>query len=208
VLGVAAADRHLAAIKLLKEECGVIDALQLRVGMLIKFRDDLARIQSVLHMTPGKGRGFIQAKMRSISSGNSFEYRFRSDESVERAIIDQREMQCLYEEGDGYVFMDTKDYNQVTLDKNTLGDAVKYLLPDTMLKVEFYDGNAVGVELPHSVDLKIIETEPPMKGATASGGAKPAKLETGVMVDVPQFIEVGEVVRVDTREGKYLERAK
>lgn len=186
----------------------MIDALQLRVGMLIKFRDDLCRILSVVHMTPGNKRGFVQAKLRSITSGNSFEHKFRSEDTLERAVLEQKEMQCLYEEGDGYVFMDTKDYEQITLDKDTLGDAVKYLLPNTMLTVEFHDGRPVGVELPHSVELKIVETEPPLKGATASGGAKPAKLETGVMVDVPQFIEVGETIRVDTRDGKYLERAK
>jgi elongation factor P len=176
--------------------------------MLIKFRNDLCRIMNVVHMTPGNKRGFVQTKMRSITSGNSFEHKFSSNDQVERAILEQKEMQCLYAEGDGYVFMDTTDYEQVTLDKETLGDAVKYLLPDTMITVDFYEGRAVGVELPHSVELTILETEPPLKGATASGGAKPAKMETGIVVDVPQFIESGEKIRVDTRDGKYLERAK
>lgn len=186
----------------------MIDATQLRVGMLIKYKDDLCKVLSVLHMTPGNKRGFVQTKLRSITSGNSFENRFRSEDAIERAILDQKEMQCLYEEGDGYVFMDTKDYDQVTVDKDTLGDAVKYLLPNTVLTVEYCEGRAVGVELPHSVELKIVDTEPPMRGATAAGGAKPAKMETGLVVDVPQFIEVGETIRVDTRDGKYLERAK
>jgi elongation factor P len=186
----------------------MINAKQLRVGMLIKFRDDLCRVTSVLHITPGNWRGMVQTKLKSLSSGSNYEHRFRSEDTLERAVLDQKEMQCLYEEGDAYVFMDTKDYEQVTLDKETLGDALNYLLPNTMITVDFFESRAVGVELPHVVELKIIDTEPPMKGATASGGAKPAKLETGVMVDVPQFIEVGETIRVDTRDGKYVERAK
>jgi len=186
----------------------VINATQLRVGMLIKHRDALCRVLSVLHITPGNKRGLVQTKLRSITAGNSFDHRFRSEDQVERAILDQQKMQCLYEEGDGYVFMNTDNYEQVTLDKETLGDAVLYLLPNTELTVEFYEGAPVGVELPITVDLKVLETEPPLKGATASGSGKPAKLETGLMVEVPQFIEIGEVVRVDTREGKYLERVK
>ena len=186
----------------------MILATQLRVGMMIKHKNELCRVLSVSHVTPGKGRGMVQAKLRNVATGNSFEYRFRSDETVERVILDQRQMQCLYEEGDGFVFMDTGNYEQVSLDKETLGDAVGYLLPDTTLTVEFFEGQPVGVELPHSVELKIIETEPPLKGATAAGGSKPAKMETGIIVDVPQFIETGEVIRVDTRDGKYLERAK
>ena len=186
----------------------MINARQLRVGMLIKHRDDLCRVMSVQHITPGNWRGMVQTKLRNITSGNSCEHRFRSEDSVERAVLEQRQMQCLYEEGDAYVFMDTENYEQVSLSKETLGDAVQYLLHDTVLTVEYYEGQPVGVELPNVVELKIIETEPPMKGATAAGGAKPAKLETGVMVDVPQFIEVGETIRVDTRDGKYVERAK
>jgi elongation factor P len=186
----------------------MINARQLRVGMLIKHRDDLCRVMSVQHITPGNWRGMVQTKLRSLSSGNSFEHRFRSEDNVERAVLDQRQMQCLYEEGDGFVFMDTDNYEQVTLSREALGDAVEYLLPDTVLTVEYYEGQAVGVELPHVVELTIVETEPPMRGATAAGGSKPAKLETGVMVDVPQFIEIGDKIRVDTRDGKYVERAK
>jgi elongation factor P len=186
----------------------VIAATQLRVGMLIKHRDDLCKVLSVLHITPGNKRGLVQTKLRSITAGNSFEHRFRSEDQIERAILDQQKMQCLYQEDDNYVFMNTENYEQVTLDKDTLGDAVMYMLPNTELKVEFYENSPVGVELPITVDLKVVETEPPMKGATASGSGKPAKLETGLTVEVPQFIEIGEVVRVDTREGKYLERVK
>lgn len=204
-----AADRQVAALNLpITEGLNMINAKQLRVGMLIKHKDDLCRVTSVQHITPGNWRGMVQTKLKSLNSGSNYEHRFRSEDTLERAMLDQKEMQCLYEEGDGYVFMDTKDFNQVTLDKETLGEAVNYLLPNTMLSVDFYEGRAVGVELPHVVELTIIETEPPMKGATASGGSKPAKLETGVMVDVPQFIQVGEIIRVDTRDGKYVERAK
>jgi len=186
----------------------VIAATQLRVGMIIKHRDDLCKVLSVLHITPGNKRGLVQTKLRSLTAGNSLDHRFRSEDQIERAILDQQRMQCLYEEGDGYVFMNTESYEQVTLSKDMLGDAVLYMLPNTELTVEFYENSPVGVELPITVDLKVVETEPPLKGATASGSGKPAKLETGLTVEVPQFIEVGEVVRVDTREAKYVERAK
>jgi elongation factor P len=176
--------------------------------MIIKHRDDLCKVLSVLHITPGNKRGLVQTKLRSLTAGNSLDHRFRSEDQIERAILDQQRMQCLYEEGDGYVFMNTESYEQVTLSKDMLGDAVLYMLPNTELTVEFYENSPVGVELPITVDLKVVETEPPLKGATASGSGKPAKLETGLTVEVPQFIEVGEVVRVDTREAKYVERAK
>jgi elongation factor P len=186
----------------------MIAATQIRVGMLIKHRDDLCKVLSVVHITPGNKRGLVQTKLRNISSGNSFDHRFRSEDQVERAILEQQKMQCLYQEGDSYVFMNTDNYEQFTMNKEALGDAVLYMLPDTTLTVEFYENSPVGVELPITVDLKVVETEPPMKGATASGSAKRAKLETGLTVEVPQFIEIGEVVRVDTREGKYVERVK
>jgi elongation factor P len=186
----------------------VISARHLRVGMLIKYRDDLCRVLNVLHITPGNWRGLVQTKLRSLTTGNSLDHRFRSDDQIERAVLEQHRMQCLYQEGDNYVFMNIENYEQVTLDKETLGDAVLYLLPNTELTVEVYEGSPVGVELPITVELKVVETEPPMKGATASGGGKPAKLETGLTVEVPQFVEAGEVIRVDTREGKYVERAK
>jgi elongation factor P len=186
----------------------VISARHLRVGMLIKYRDDLCRVLNVLHITPGNWRGLVQTKLRSLTTGNSLDHRFRSDDQIERAVLEQHRMQCLYQEGDNYVFMNIENYEQVTLDKEMLGDAVLYLLPNTELTVEVYEGSPVGVELPITVELKVVETEPPMKGATASGGGKPAKLETGLTVEVPQFVEAGEVIRVDTREGKYVERAK
>lgn len=186
----------------------MISAKQLRVGMLIKHRGDLCRVLTVQHITPGNWRGMVQAKLRSLTAGNSFEHRFRSEDTVDRVVLDQHEMQCLYEEGDHFVFMKTDDFEQVSLDRDVLGDAVQYLLPNTVLTVFLHEGLPVGVELPKAVDLRIVETEPPLKGATASGGGKPATLETGLVIEVPQFIEVGEVVRVDTRDGKYLERAK
>jgi len=186
----------------------VINATQLRVGMIIKHKGDLCRVLGVTHLTPGNKRGLVQTKLRSLSTGNSFDHRFRSDDAVEKAVLDQKEMQCLYEDGDGFVFMDTKDFEQVKLDKETLGDAVNYLLPNTVVTVEYFEGRPVGVELPTAVELRVVETEPPLKGATAAGGSKPAKLETGIVVDVPQFIEVGETIKVDTRDGTYLERVK
>jgi elongation factor P len=163
---------------------------------------------TVQHMTPGNKRGFVQAKLRNLKTGNSFEYRFRSEDRIEKADLEEREMEFLYASGDEYHFMNTETYEQVVLTPDTLGEAVKYMTPNTRLMVEFFEERAIGINLPTAVNLKVVETPPGMKGATASGSGKPATLETGLQVTVPQFVEIGEVVRVDTAEGKYLERAK
>jgi elongation factor P len=150
----------------------------------------------------------VQAKLRNLKSGNSFEHRFRSEDRVEKADLEEHEMEFLYASGGEYHFMNTETYDQVAIQKDDLGSVVYYLTPNTKVMVDFYEHRPVGVELPITVDLKVIETPPGMKGATASNSGKPATLETGLHVTVPQFIEIGEVVRIDTAEGKYLERAK
>ena len=175
--------------------------------MCILFENDVCRIMNVQHVTPGNWRGFVQARMRSLKSGNSFEHRFGSTERVERAILETHPMEFLYSDPSGYHFMNQETYDQVTLDEDTLGNNKLYLLPNTVLSIDFYDGAPVGIELPNTVTLEVVDTEPALRGATASASYKPAKLETGLVVQVPPFIEVGTRIIVDTREDKYLSRA-
>jgi elongation factor P len=185
-----------------------IQATQLRSGNAIIHEGNLCRVLNVHHLTPGNWRGMVQAKLRNLKSGNSFEHRFRSEDRVEKADLEEHEMEFLYASGDEFHFMNTGTYEQVAIQRDDLGDAVNYLVANTRVMVEFYAQRPVGVDLPVTVDLKVVETPPGMKGATASNSGKPATLETGLQIVVPQFIGVGEVVRVDTAEGKYLERAK
>lgn len=186
----------------------MIPATQLRAGMAILHEGNLCRVMSVQHITPGNWRGMVQTKLRNLKSGNSFEYRFRSEDRVERAELEEHEMEFLYGSGDEFHFMNTDTYEQVAIHSKDLGDAVRFLTPNVKVLVEFYEHRPVGVELPVTVDLRVIETAPGMKGASASNSGKPATLETGLQVVVPQFINVGDVVRIDTAEAKYLERAK
>ena len=184
----------------------MIQATQLRPGMCIIFNSDICRIMSVQHITPGNWRGLVQARMRSLKSGNSFEHRFGSTERVERAILDTHPMEYLYSDSSGHHFMNQENYEQVALDDETLGTSMLYLLPNTVIKVDFHEGQPVGIELPNTVTLEVVETDPPLRGATASASYKPAKMETGLVVQVPPFIEVGTKVLIDTREDKYLSR--
>lgn len=186
----------------------MIQATQLRPGMAIVHAGNFCRVMTVQHMTPGNKRGFVQAKLRNLKSGNSFEHRFRSDDRVDRAELEEHEMEFLYAGDDDFHFMNTETYEQVAISRADLGETVYYLAANTKVMVEFLENRPVGVELPVTVDLKVTDTPPGMKGASASGSGKPATLETGLQITVPQFVEVGEVVRVDTAEGKYLERAK
>src|SRR6202048_2315863 len=184
-----------------------IPATQLRPGMIIKHNNDLHSVFSVEHRTPGNLRAFIQAKLRNLPPGAMFEHRFRSPDPIERINVDETEMEYLYNDGDGYYFMNTENYEQLHLTRDILGDAVDYLIPNLQIKVEFYDGKAVGIELPQTVELTVLETEPGLKSATASSVTKPAKTETGLVVQVPPFINEGEKIKVDTAEGVYLSRA-
>jgi len=185
----------------------MISSTQMRPGMVIKFNNELFSIFSVNHRTPGNLRGFVQAKMRNLRSGTMIEHRFSSEDRVERAMLDEQEMEYLYDDGEYYYFMNTESYEQMHLMKNILGDAVSYLIPQLRVKVEFYEGKPISVELPPTVDMTVVETEPGMKGASVSNVTKPAKMETGLVVQVPPFIIEGEKVRVSTSEGTYQERA-
>ena len=184
-----------------------IPATQLRPGMIIKHNNDLHSVFSVEHRTPGNLRAFIQAKLRNLRTGAMFEHRFRSPDPIEKVNVDEVSMEYLYNDGDDYYFMNTENFEQTHLTRDTLGDAVEFLTPNLQIQVEFFDGKAVGIELPQTVVLTVLETEPGLKSATASSVTKPAKTETGLVVQVPPFINEGEKIKVDTSEGAYLSRA-
>lgn len=184
----------------------MISATQIRVGMVILHEGELYRVLKIDHITQGNKRGKVQTDLRNIKTGLKAEYRFRSEDTVEKAVFTEKEMEYLYSEGDFYIFMDSVNYEQTQLSKDELGNAIHYLQPNTKVMVEFYEEKAIGVELPATMNLKISDTEPPMKGATASGGAKPATLENGLNIKVPRFIETGDLVKVDTSTNQYVER--
>jgi elongation factor P len=185
----------------------MIPATQLRSGMLIIHNGELHRVHEMVHKTPGNLRGFVQAKMRNVRSGSMNEHRFGSTDRVEKASLDEREMEYLYSDSAGHHFMDQSSYDQLTLSDDVIGEQMKYLLPNTVIHVDFYEENPVGIELPNTVTLKVIETQPGMKGATASASYKPATLETGLQVMVPQFVDAGIRIKIDTRDNSYVERA-
>ncbi len=185
----------------------MLSATQLRPGMVIKFNNELYSVFSMTHRTPGNLRGFVQAKMRSLRTGSMTEHRFSSEDKVEKAILDEQEMEYLYDDGEYFYFMNTENYEQMHLTKELLGDATDFLIPQLKVSVEFYEGKAISVELPPTVDMTVVETEPGLKGATVSNVTKPAKMETGLVVQVPPFIGEGEKIRVNTSEGTYQERA-
>jgi elongation factor P len=184
-----------------------IPATQLRPGMVIKHNDTLHLVFKVEHRTPGNLRAFIQAKLRNLKSGAMFEHRFRSADAIEKVVVDEIPMEFLYSDGDDYYFMNPEDYEQTVLKGTTLGDAIEYLTPNLQIRVSYHDGQPVGIELPSYVELTVVETEPGLKSATASSVTKPAKMETGLVVQVPPFINEGEKIRVDTSEGAYMSRA-
>jgi elongation factor P len=183
-----------------------MQASDLRAGMCVLHEGAVCRVMSVMHRTPGNLRAFVQVRMRNLKTGNSFEYRYASTENVERAMLDTNPMEYLYSDAEGHHFMNQQNYEQVALQDEVLGDALLYVLPNSAIKIDFYDGMAVGVELPNAVTLKVVETEPGMKNATASASYKPAKMETGLVINVPQFVGEGDKITIDTRENKYLNR--
>jgi len=175
--------------------------------MLINVEQNLFRVLDVQHVTPGNLRGFVRVKLRNIRNGSLADQKLRSEDSVERATLDERQMQYLYHEGEDYHFMDTSSYEQIHISSEALGDSVNYLKPEMTIQVEFYGEEPVGIELPQAVDLKVTDTAPGIKGATASAQVKPATLETGLVVQVPPFVNTGDLIRVNTETGEYLSRA-
>jgi len=184
-----------------------IAATQLRPGMVVKFNNDLFSVFKMEHRTPGNLRGFVQVKMRNFKSGTMIEHRFSSEDKVEKASLDEQEMEYLYDDGEYYYFMNTESFEQMHLVKDLLGDATDYLTPNLKVLVEFYEGEPISVELPATVDLTVKETEPGIKGASVSNVTKAAKMETGLVVQVPPFINEGEKIRVSTSDASYQARA-
>ncbi len=185
-----------------------VKATQLRPGMVIQHEGDLFTVFTTEHRTPGNKRGSMQTRMKNLRTGAIIEYRFRAEEFVDRAILDEIEFEYLYHEGDDYHFMNTKTYEQMQMTKEELGETVNYLIPNTIVKIEFHDEKAIGVALPDTMDMKVIQTEPTLQKATASAVMKPATLETGLIVNVPPFVNEGDRIRVDTSEARYVQRVE
>ena len=185
----------------------MIAATQIRRGMVLKVDTELYSVMTVQHITPGNWRGMVQTKLRNLRSGKQTERRFRSEESVERIQLDTHELEYLYNDGSDYHFMNMESYEQITLSAETLGDNIYYLIPNIKAEAQFHEGMPISIALPSTVDLLVLETEPSVRSATATNVTKPAKLETGLIVQVPQFVNAGERIRIDTTEGKYMQRA-
>jgi elongation factor P len=184
----------------------VISATQIKVGMVILHDGKPCRVTSVLHVTPGNWRGMVHAKMVNLMTGSQVEHRFRSEDKVDRADLEHHPLQYLYRSGDDFTFMNTESYEMVNVSADSLGDAVNYLTEGMMVEVSYFNGKPVAVDLPMFVELEIVETDPVLKGATVSSSPKPAKLNTGLMTKVPQHMSIGDRVRIDTRDGSFVER--
>lgn len=185
----------------------MISVNDLRRGLTISIDDGVYSVVDFLHVKPGKGAAFVRTTLKNVRTGAVVERTFRAGERVARARIDSREMQYLYASGDEHVFMDTESYEQVTLSSDQLGDAPNYIKENMTIHIQFYEGQAIGIELPTTVELQVVETEPGFRGDTAQGATKPATLETGLVVQVPLFVDQGDMIKVDTRTGEYLSRA-
>ena len=185
-----------------------VKATLLRPGMVIQHQGDLYSVFSVEHRTPGNKRGSMQTKMRNLRTGAIVDYRFRAEDFLERAILDEVDFEFLYSDSDGHHFMNVQTYEQLALGKEVLGEATDYLIPNLPVKLEFFENKPIGVILPDTVDLTVAHTEPTVQKATASAVMKPAKLETGLVIQVPPFVNSGDKVRVDTSEGRYIQRVQ
>ena len=186
----------------------LIQATQLRAGMVLEYNKDLWRVMTVTHITPGNWRGMVQTKLRNVKTGSQTENRFRSEDRVERVILNQSKMQFLYQDGDDYHFMNTETYDQITIPKELIEDVAGYLKPNLEVEVEFNETTPLNVKLPKTVDLKVVRTEPGLRSAAVTNTLKPATLETGVVVQVPHFVAEGDTVTLNTETGEYLARSK
>src|SRR5215471_5104916 len=190
------------------ETMSSIKATLLRPGMVIMHEGDLFTVFSTEHRTPGNKRGSMQTRMKNLKTGAIIDYRFRAEEFVDRAILDEVEFEYLYTEGDDFHFMNTQTYEQMHLTREQLGETVYYLIPNTVVSVEFFDNKPIGVALPDTMELKVMQTEPTLQKATASAVMKPATLETGLVVQVPPFVNQGDKIKVDTSEARYVQRVE
>lgn len=185
-----------------------ISANDIRKGMVILHEGAPVKVMEFHHHTPGNLRAMVQARLRNLLTGNSFEFRFRSNDTLERVVLEQHKMEYLYSDGTHHHFMNSETFEQVAMTEAELGDAAGWLMPGLKIEVEFYDGTPIGVQLPASMELTVTQTEPQLKGATASNSNKPATLENGVTLMVPPFIAEGEKIRVNPTEARYMERVK
>jgi elongation factor P len=176
--------------------------------MVIVFNNDPCRVIEFRHHTPGNLRAMVQAKMKNLRTGSTFEHRFRAADAIEKASLETHELEFLYQGGETYHFMNTENYDQLELDEESLGDNAQWMQPGMRILAEYYNGRPIGIELPNAVELTIVDTSPVMKSATKTASTKPAKLENGVTVNVPEFIGSGERIRVNPNSGEYLDRAK
>jgi elongation factor P len=183
-------------------------ATLMRAGMIIKHEGELFAVYSVDHRTPGNKRAAMQTKMRNLRTGTMIEYRFRAEDSIEKVTVDEIDFEYLYSDAEGHHFMNTENYEQLALQNDIVGDSKDYLIANMPVKIEYYDDKAIGVLLPDTVDLTVVDTEPSIQKATASAVMKPAKLETGLVINVPPFVGTGDKVRVDTSEGRYMQRVQ
>ncbi|HVA68395.1 MAG TPA: elongation factor P [Candidatus Binataceae bacterium] len=186
----------------------LIQATQLRVGMIIEYNKDLWRVMTITHITPGNWRGMVQTKLRNIKVGTQTENRFRSEDRVERIILSQIEMEFLYQDGDDFHFMNTESYDQITIPKDLIGDAVGFLTPNMKVEVEFHETAPLNIMLPKTVNLKVAHTEPGSRTAAVNNTLKPATMESGLVVQVPHFVQEGEVITINTETRDYVARAK
>lgn len=186
----------------------MINATQIRKGMVIVIDGEIYKVLDTTHVTPGKGQAIMQTKLRKIKDQSLHDRRFRSKDKIEKAYLEMLEMDYLYQEENNYIFMNLETYEQIRLSDDVIGNAVYYLIPNVIFSIEMYEGKHVGISPPMTIALKVVKTEPYLKGATQTAGNKPATLETGLIISVPQFIKEGDVIKVDTREDKYLERIK
>lgn len=185
----------------------MISTTDFRTGLTFELDGEVVQLQEFQHVKPGKGAAFVRCKLRNVKTGSTVERTFRPGEKFPKAHIERKEMQYLYQDGESWAFMDTETFEQVSLLESTLEDAPKYLKENMTTGILFYQGQVIGIDLPKQVELKVDETEPGIKGDTASGGGKPAKLETGVVVQVPFFVNEGDLLIIDTRTGSYVSRA-
>lgn len=183
-------------------------ATQIRRGMVLVHQGEPCRVVEFRHHTPGNLRAMIQTKLKNLRSGSNFEHRFRASDTVEKASMETHDLEFMYQGGDTYHFMNTENYDQIELDEEALGDNAPWMQPGMRIQAEYYNGRPIGIQLPNSMVFEIVDTSPVMKTATKTASAKPAKLENGVIVNVPEFVGTGEKIRVNPNTGEYLDRAK
>lgn len=185
-----------------------IPATQIRRGMVIVFEGEPCRVIEFRHHTPGNLRAMVQAKLKNLRTGSSFEHRFRAADSIDPASMETHDLEFLYQGGDTYHFMNTENYDQLEMDEEALGDNAQWMQPGMKIQAEYYDGRPVGIKMPNSLVLEVVDTAPVMKTATKTASSKPAKLENGVTINVPEFVGTGDKVKVNPSTGEYQERAK